>query len=365
MTIGSITIVLQDLALGGTERIAVRLARRWADLGYDVRLFCGDQAGPLGALLGERVRIVTPGSSIPRKAGSVRRLAEAAATYLAAEPSDVLFVPGNYHWRVVAKAAALPARQRPVIVAQVSAALRKPQRNRPRQIVYDLRMRRLLHKADGLVTLSDSAKGQATGIVPGPIVRTIASPALDDDLPPPSLAVGRTVIGAGRLVPEKGFATLIEAVARIDDPTVTLVIVGDGPEAERLHALGAALGLSERLQMPGYQRDIRPWLDQARLFVLSSHFEGYPAVMIEAFAAGRPVVATDCTPATDTLLTDPAFGQVVPIGDVPAMADAIRAMLDQPPPPPDRLAAMVAPHRLSEAAGRYLAFFEELRERRG
>ena len=352
------------MALGGTERVAVRLARSWAEQGQDVRIFCGEESGPLRTLAGERVRIVAADPPVPRAPGSVRRLALAAANHLADCPADILFVPGNFHWPVVARVAALPVARRPVIVAQVSAALRKPQRSGLRQISYDLRMRALLRKADGLVALSDSARDQAAAIVRGPIVRTIASPALDDDLPPPTLATGRMVMAAGRLVPEKGFATLIRAMARLDDPDATLTIVGAGPEAERLRALGDALGLGGRLHMPGYQPDIRPWLDRARLFVLSSDFEGYPAVMIEAFAAGRPIVATDCTPATAAMLSDPERGRVVPIGDAPAMADAMAVMLDRTPPDPAPLAAAVAPHRLSDAASQYLAFFAELRERR-
>jgi glycosyltransferase involved in cell wall biosynthesis len=118
-------------------------------------------------------------------------------------------------------------------------------------------------------------------------------------------------------------------------------------------------GLDDRTILPGYVADTRPWLDQARLFVLSSRFEGYPAVLIEALAAGRQIVATACTPAAAELI-DAETGRVVPIDDAAAMAEAIGGLLAIPPPAPDLLAARVERHRIGPVARAYLALFAEV-----
>ena len=113
------------------------------------------------------------------------------------------------------------------------------------------------------------------------------------------------------------------------------------------------------MTLPGYATDPRTWLDAARLAVLPSRFEGYPAVLIEAFAAGRPIVATDCTPATAELI-DSRSGRVVPVDDVPAMAAAIETMLALPPPDRAALAAKVSHHRIGPVAEAYLDLFARL-----
>jgi glycosyltransferase involved in cell wall biosynthesis len=348
----SILIVLHDFTLGGTERIAVRLAGAWVAAGAVVTLFCGSDAGPLRALLDPRVRLVVADPPFPRARGSRRALARAVRRSPALAGCDVAFVPGNFHWPV---AGALAARGLPVVV-QVSAALDKPQRGPLRQALFDLRMRRLLHRVAAVVALSDRARDQADRILHRAVTRTIALPAIADDAPPPRPAIAAPhLLAAGRLVPEKGFDTLIAALARIQAPA-TLTIVGEGPDRARLEALVRTLGLGARVRLPGYLPDIRPALDAARLFVLGSRFEGYPAVLVEALAAGRPVVATDCTPAT-ALLAAPGAGAVVPIADAAAMANAIDQLLAAPPPDPHRLAAMVAQHRIGPVARAYLDLF--------
>ena len=354
----TIGIVLHDFTLGGTERIATRLARAWAERGARVTIFCGSGEGEMRALLGDRVQVIEARPVVRRGRGSRLRLGKAAAGHFTAHPVDVCFLPGNFHWVIAPALARIAQPVRPAIVAQVSAALTKPQRGWSKQRGFEARMRWLLRGAAAVIALSRHAGEQARAILKRPIVETIALPALADDIAPPTPAPDNlTIVAVGRLVPEKGFDTLIDAMQRV--PGADLVIVGEGPDRTRLEARIATGGLAARVRLPGYAADPRPWLDGGRLAVLPSRFEGYPAVLIEAFAAGRPVVATDCTPATGELI-DAGNGRIVPIDDAPAMAAAIGTMLASPPPDPLALAARVRHHRIGPVADAYLALFARL-----
>ena len=325
-------------------------------------LFCGSEDGPLRSFVTDDVRVVAARTPIARGAGSRWRLARLAADHFARYPVDVVWVPGNYHWPIIPALNRIKASVRPKVVVQVSAALQKPQRGRLRQIGFNARMRYLLRCAEEVVTLAPSAKGEAHWILRHGRVAHIPLPALEASARPPQpIPEGPPVIlGAGRLVPEKGFASLIAAFARVGNEQARLVIAGDGPERQNLLDLAGSLGVASRLSMPGYVRNIRPLLDQARLFVLSSDYEGYAAVLVEALEAGRPIVCTSCTPATLDLLRSDQAGRVVPVRDVPALAPAIEAMLAAPAPDPRQLAAIASPFRIDGIARQYLALFDNV-----
>jgi glycosyltransferase involved in cell wall biosynthesis len=363
----SIGLVLHDLALGGTERVAIRLANAWARDGRRVTIACGVADGPLRQMVGAGVHLRPMDPPIPRGLGSRRRLGRAAAALFAAAEPDVIFIPGNYHWPVLDALVAATCGRRPVIVAQISAPLRRADRGPLRQVIFDRRARRTMAQVDAAVALSSQMQAEADALFGGGVTTTLPLPALDDDLAPPVPidADCRILLAAGRLVPEKGFELAVEALARLDDPRATLVILGEGPERAAIVARARELGVSDRVSLPGYVGDIRPWLDRSRLFLLTSRFEGYGAVVIEALAAGRPVVATACTAAVPELLDQPGHGEAVPVGDAAALARAISRRLASPPPDPAPLAASVQRFSLGPVARAYLDLFDRLEARRG
>jgi hypothetical protein len=132
---------MHDFALGGTERIATRLAARWAEEGAHVTIFCGSGEGAMRALLGDRVEVIAARPIIQRGFGSRRALARAAARHFSQRPVELVFLPGNFHWPIAPALAALPQGRRPAIAAQVSATLSKPQRRPINQALFELRMR--------------------------------------------------------------------------------------------------------------------------------------------------------------------------------------------------------------------------------
>ncbi|ADH85789.1 glycosyltransferase [Desulfurivibrio alkaliphilus] len=141
------------------------------------------------------------------------------------------------------------------------------------------------------------------------------------------------VMGIGRLTPQKDFVTLLRAFARLRRQRLCrLIILGEGPLRNDLQAEARELGIAEDVDLPGYVQDPIPWLARASLFVLSSRYEGLANVVIEALAAGTPVVCTDCPSGPDEILLGGRLGPLVPIGEELAMSEAMAAVLAEPPP---------------------------------
>lgn len=100
------------------------------------------------------------------------------------------------------------------------------------------------------------------------------------------------LVGAGRLSHEKGFDLLIEALALCDNPRLRLTILGDGPLRGHLECLARDRGVAWQVRFAGFQKNPYPYFSQADAIVLSSRFEGFPNVVLEALACGTPVIAT-------------------------------------------------------------------------
>lgn len=135
------------------------------------------------------------------------------------------------------------------------------------------------------------------------------------------------VLITARLDKQKGHHYLLRAASLI--PEAVFVLVGDGPERASLEAQARALDLSDRVTFLGYRDDVCDLLTTCDLFVLPSLFEGLPLSVLEAMAAGKPVVAT-AIGGTDEAIAQGHTGLLVPPGDPVALAAAIRTVLSNP-----------------------------------
>jgi glycosyltransferase involved in cell wall biosynthesis len=132
-------------------------------------------------------------------------------------------------------------------------------------------------------------------------------------------------IAVGRLSPVKDYPTLLNAFAMLAGKP-HLEIAGSGPEEAALRALAALLQVADRVHFAGFQSDIQPLLEGADALVLASLWEGLPLGILEAAAAGLPVVATDGAGTRETLLPGET-GFLVPVGDAPALASAMETVM--------------------------------------
>jgi glycosyltransferase involved in cell wall biosynthesis len=144
---------------------------------------------------------------------------------------------------------------------------------------------------------------------------------------PADPAVPHTVLTVARLDPQKGLHDLVAAAALV--PEARVMVVGEGPERPALETEIARLGRGARFHLLGFRSDVPDLLAASDLFVLPSLFEGLPLSILEAMAAGKPVVAT-AIGGNDEAVVDGATGLLVPPGDPRALADAIRALLRDP-----------------------------------
>lgn len=136
------------------------------------------------------------------------------------------------------------------------------------------------------------------------------------------------LVGAlGRLVAIKDLGTLVRAVALL--PGVHLALIGQGPDRAELERLVASLGLTGRVHLPGWAEDVPAWVADLDVVALSSRNEGTPVALIEALAAGRPVVAT-AVGGVPFVVRDGVDGWLVPPGDPAALAEVLEACLADP-----------------------------------
>ncbi|MCA1439302.1 glycosyltransferase family 4 protein [Ensifer sp. IC4062] len=141
---------------------------------------------------------------------------------------------------------------------------------------------------------------------------------------------GNNILTAvGRLTRQKGFDLLLEAFAKIASkrPEWKLVIWGEGNARKELEALRDALGLTDRVEMPGVTERSGLWLETADVFVLSSRYEGWGIALLEAMAAGVPVVSFACEWGPTDMVRHGEDGILVSSGDVNALAEALANVL--------------------------------------
>jgi glycosyltransferase involved in cell wall biosynthesis len=148
---------------------------------------------------------------------------------------------------------------------------------------------------------------------------------------------GPVVLSAGRLVDYKNFTLLVRAFARVQPDEAQLIILGQGPEKERIERQIKSLGLGDRVRLVGYVSQPWPFYAQARCFALSSDSESFGLVVVEAMANGAAIVSTDCDGPRE-ILADGRFGRIVPTGDERTLAAAITAALADPGDPKPRIA---------------------------
>lgn len=199
----------------------------------------------------------------------------------------------------------------------------------------DRLVRFVVRRADAFLCLNARARGEleALGVAPSRchVVPNGVEVSRFADTPRSTRAGEGKMLCVARLVPQKGIDVLLRAVAavRVAAGDVHLTVLGDGPERPNLVRLAADLGLTDLVEFRGAVTEVAPHLAGAGIFVLPSRFEGFPLALLEAMAAGLPVVATVVDGNTD-IVRHGMDGLLVPPDDPGALANALLRLLREP-----------------------------------
>lgn len=330
-----VAVYLTSMALGGAQRIARNLCTGLIERGYSVDLLLVDASGELLDDLPEDVSVIDLHAS--RVATSLPSLGR----YLRQQRPDVLYSMMT-ECNVIATVAHTLVRTGTRLVVSEHNTPTASSSTRKDQLVLRLAARAYPF-ADHVVTVSEGVRNdllelvdlpsEDVSVVYNPIdveeIRAQTTDLLDHDwFHDDSLDV---VLSAGRHAPQKGFDTLLRAFAHLDAEGMRLVLLGQGPETGSLRSLAESLGVESRIDITGYVDNPFKYMANADVFVLSSWYEGFGNVLIEAMASGCPVVSTDCPSGPAEILEDGHYGPLVPVKDPERMAEAIREVLADPP----------------------------------
>lgn len=347
-----VTLLHYRLDLGGIDRVACLLAKGFADAGLqcDLLVFCDKGTGEaaLMPLLDANVNLHYLGQSRGSRTSDLVRLAPSAAKWIGQnKPDALLSTCNNMNWMTTITAAMARSKAR-IILKTTNPIIREMDSGLYavlRKMGYNLSFR----KADKILALSDSEtrllRKQFQSI--GMKISTVTNPYVTPEMLNKSTGVTRnggrkTILGVGRFEPQKQFDLLIKAFASLNRPDTDLFLLGDGQQKAEYETLIRQLNLEDRVRMPGFVDNIAEWLHRGDLLVMTSRYEGLPAVVLEALAANCPVLSTDCFPAARELLM-PAPGCGIIDNPIPnQIAIKIGAMLAQP-----------APKQLPEIAKKY------------
>ncbi|HIF98031.1 MAG TPA: glycosyltransferase [Myxococcales bacterium] len=348
----SVLLVLPDLSGGGAERTSLNVRQKLCGQGRNVRLALLEARGeyldlvspddyvlPSSRPLRGLARLCPPDSpqralaQIPLLMGLLRR--EAPDVLMSSMADVTLPLALAFAWMPGRRRATRwIAREGNNTRVVIERAFPNPRLRRPVEKL----IRWAYRSADVCLAISP---GVAQGLVDHydvdpKRIRIIANPVdlegvragavtpLTVNLPP------RFIVGVGRLAYQKGFDLLIDAFSQLDDPGLDLVLVGSGPEEAALKARAEALGLGKRVHFPGFVEHPSAILARAEIFCLSSRWEGFGHVIVEAMASGCPVVVTDCEYGPADIVQQGENGILVAPDSSDALAAGLKQLLLRP-----------------------------------
>lgn len=327
-----ITLVIYALSGGGAERVMSILANYWAKIGWDVTLIMlVPPTKPPFYPLDNRIKIRSLGiaeksrSKLDAIGNTWRRVKVLRQEIVASQPDVVIsFMNAVNVYNILA----CWGLNIPTIVCEHTYP-----GSTDANKIWQILMKWSYRYADIVTVLTQNAvpfyppeSGYRTIVMPNPVLTPDPIGVTERLLPKNSL------IAVGRLDPRKGFDLLMKAFHRLQHkyPDWQLTILGEGDLRAELEQLRSQLQLTERVNMPGSVNNVRDYLAQAELFVVSSRVEGFPMGLCEAMACGLPVIATDCLSGPRDIIQDGIDGMLVRTEDLDALTAGLDALMSDP-----------------------------------
>ena len=329
-----IAILLPDLRGGGAERVMVDLAREFLRCGHNVEFVLMQATGDFLAEAQREFSVVD--LSTPR----MRNVLPALVRYMRRRRPDALMV-AMWPLTVIAPLAARVAGFRGKVLISEHAIL--SQQYSLLGALHRIALRASAYVAYRLASMrvgvSHGTGADMASLSHMPLERfTIIHNPVRPAIPPASDTLsaahalwatdGPRILTVGNLKSEKNHPLLLRAFAKMPRRDAVLMLLGRGENELGLRALASKLGIADRVIFAGFHADPSPFYATADLFALSSDHEGFGNVIVEALSFGLPVVSTNCPSGPAEILQGGRFGQLVPVGDAPALARAMTSALN-------------------------------------
>ena len=338
-----ITFFIPDLSVGGAERVTVNIVNGLARRGFNIELLVSRNRGPLRAELDDSIPVRELWPYRTSLLGVAAHI-PALTTYFR-KKRPAIFIPQLEHPSIVSLVAAGISQTDCIVVPTQHSSFGPTIDETLKDGIVHTLVPHLYPRADGVIAVSS---GVATSLVNnmalGPKdITVLHNPVEVEDIMPLSKEEAphqwladpdiEAIVFVGRLAAQKDLLTWIDVFHELHSkrPRTRGIIVGTGPKQGELQDYAREMGLEESISFPGFVKNQYAYMGHADAFLLTSHYEGLPTVLIEAMASGCPVVSTDCPSGPREILRDGELGPLAPIGDVQHLVQSLELVLSEPP----------------------------------
>tara|TARA_A100001035_G_scaffold277906_2_gene275676 strand:- start:626 stop:1741 length:1116 start_codon:yes stop_codon:yes gene_type:complete len=334
----NICIVLPSLGGGGAERLHINLIKDWIKNGHNVTLIIlmkADHRETLLSLVPEKCCVVF------FKKERLRDSIPIMIKHMRLNKYDVILAAMWPVTIITILASILSLKKAKIFISEhTTLSLSRDKELNIPEYVIKITSRIFYRFAKGIIAVSKGVRDDISKLskIDKNKIKVIYNPAASGINWPSAELIngfkenlwkgnqGLKILAVGTLKEQKGFDVLINSIDMLEEnfkQKVQLTILGEGPERKNLADQIHRLNLEKFIFMPGFQIDPYPWFFSADLFVLSSRWEGFGNVIVEALEAGLPVVSTNCLSGPSEILQDGKFGELVSTEDPKSLSDAI------------------------------------------
>lgn len=368
-----VSIVLPSLGPGGAERLAVSVANEWTKKGYDVEFIIANKSYALSEKQGNFQDLLDQDILIhDLKVERLRDTIFPLSSYLKKSRPDVIWaglwpmtVIAIISWLLAGRIGRIYTIDHNQISVSTAVALKVP------KFIISIVTRCTYPFANGIMAVSEGVKrdlAKLTGlkkdrikVIYNPAARGIGKKTkISSDMKNNLWGKdsGKCILSVGTFKEQKNFKLLIEAFSMFsEEQNSTLIILGEGELRLDLEKQVEALGLSDKVFLPGFVNDPSPWFLTADLFVLSSNWEGLPTVLIESLDCGLPVVSTDTPTGPSEILEGGLWGILVQMNNSKALLAGIKESFSKQHNP-DALMERADQFSVKNISIKYLEYFE-------
>ena len=332
-----LALIIPDVRGGGAQKMMINLANEFVAKGHQLDLVLINKTGSYIDLIDSRVNIINLKKS--RTLFSILKL----AGYLRTKNPDII-LSALFHVNlavILAKGFSFKSNTKVILSERNHLSLRLSEMGIVNRLLLKSGVRFLYPFADRIIAISDGVKNDLRKIIKNKAhIQTIYNPVVTKRFELQAIqevesifpeGCGLKLITSGRLVVQKDYPTLLRALSfyRKNYGMAHLVILGEGTLLQELESFTEQLKINENVSFLGFVDNPLAYMKQADIFVISSAWEGFCNVIVEALYVGRKVVSTDCESGPAEILCNGQFGELAKVKDPVDIAKKIHHVVQK------------------------------------